>query len=718
MCNVNPVTPSQGATQAIVLRLSPQEQTLMHTDGIAIEAETKTLRIFDTITREQYSIHTDRQVTPTVSDDSLAIPISQTVRIQAASLRLNTPARTYLREVDGEIVDELSFGDALSRQTGRWLLDFQTPVKTYAQIEAPFTVSITDGTVEVQFERQSAIILGVRAYRRHPTETITTTRAPADIATTISHLSAGLETLSPERSFPTLRNHPPNVEFGAQLQIPPSVEWLDSTTTIHVPFTYEYLYAVAPVAYYLNATLKEGSPKIHIDGHGTWELPDETFADRCAQLLKQCVFLDCITRTEGLYPTTLEERVQVEPTLDLDWADLYTSTFETRTATYLDVEYSTIADVVPTWHARGYVPPVAQTAELLPHLLDQLTPVEVIEPEEIRGDDARRLALQRFMDSQDALSRSQPGHSTFEQDIPFVDIPIPPEREALWIGDGIPFGGNHLFDTGIQRYHASDEPDSSEITVTLVCNDSEMVDEIDSAEGIYDSREKVRLSVNVYRNLTTDQLAKQLADQSDLFHFIGHASTAGLHCPDGVLSPSTVDSVGTRAFFLNACSSYIPGRELIDAGAIGGVVTLSDVTEQSAEQVGVMTANLLSIGFSLRNALWIARDQSIVGGQYICVGMDSLWLTHPDGLSACAVTIDKTDSGWRIQGASYPSLHFGIGSMTGYKFDPEGRMSLAGGIFAREGLSDATLREFLQADESPVRYDGEWMWGDQVLELL
>ena len=383
-----------------------------------------------------------------------------------------------------------------------------------------------------------------------------------------------------------------------------------------------------------------------------------------------------------------------------------------RTATYLDVDYDAINDAVPTWHARGYVPPQAKSVEYLPHLLDQLTPVEAIEPEQVRGDDARKLALQRFRESNDVLMRSGPGQSTFKQDIPFVDIPTPPEREALWTGEGIPFGA------GIQRYHDAEQPDDSEITVTLVCNDSEMVDEIENAENIYGARENIRLRIDVYRNLTTDQLAERLTEPSDLFHFVGHASTAGLHCPDGVLSPSAVDSVGARAFFLNACSSYLSGRELIDGGAIGGVVTLSDVNERSAQRVGVMTANLLSVGFSLRNALWIAREQSAVGGQYICVGMDSLWLTHPDGGGLCAIDLTKSPTGWRVQGTSYPSLHFGIGSTISYQLDTNDRMSLVGGSFIREGLSDSDLKSFLQADENPVRYDDEWTWSDQLLETL
>lgn len=685
---------------------------------ISIRSEDETIQIADPVTGEQYKIQIDRPAHLLSTDSTLSLPVSRTVCIHANSMTIDTPALVYVRKISGEITRELMYGDTVSFQTGQWDIELYTPVKTYIRVSAPLSVAVTSDTVKIELEGDDEIVIGVRKYRRHPTTTITTTTNPADIATAISHLSVGLETRSPERSFPTLRNHPPSVEVGEQLSIPSAIERSDSPITISLPYTYTKLYAVAPLAYYLDATLTEGDPAIHIDGYNTWKLPQNGFADRCAELLKQCVFLDCLARTEGLYPTTLEERVQVDSTLNLDWKSLYSTSLAERTATYLDVDYDAINDAVPTWHARGYVPPQAKSVEYLPHLLDQLTPVEAIEPEQVRGDDARKLALQRFRESNDVLMRSGPGQSTFEQDIPFVDIPTPPERGALWTGEGIPFGANHLLAAGIQRYHDAEQPDDSEITVTLVCNDSEMVDEIENAENIYGARENVRLRIDVYRNLTTDQLAERLTEPSDLFHFVGHASTAGLHCPDGVLSPSAVDSVGARAFFLNACSSYLSGRELIDGGAIGGVVTLSDVNERSAQRVGVMTANLLSVGFSLRNALWIAREQSAVGGQYICVGMDSLWLTHPDGGGLCAIDLTKSPTGWRVQGTSYPSLHFGIGSTISYQLDTNDRMSLVGGSFIREGLSDSDLKSFLQADENPVRYDGEWTWSDQLLETL
>ena len=685
--------------------------------AISIQADGSTLRIVDPVTGEQYGIHADQQVTPTPSDDELAVPVSQTVRLQARTLRIDAPVWTHLREEDGTSIRAVKFDDEASRGEGQWILDLSTPVRSYLLIKGAFSVTTTPDNVIIECEAPTEMVLGVRSYRRHPTETITTTREPADIATAISHLSAGLETLSSERSFQTLRNHPPDIEIGDELRIPEGVTRHDSSITFSLPYQYEYLYPAAPVAYYLNATLREGEPAIHIEGYGTWNLPTEEFANRCAEILKQCLFLDCLTRSEGWYPTTLEAEVVLEERLDFDLTELYDVSLAERTAHYLGIEYETIADVAPEWPARGYMPPTADGASMLPHLVDQLLPVETHRPNPILGGAARDAALGQFVQT-NALDRAAVGQSTFSQDIPFTEIPEPPEREALWTGREIPLGANHLLETGIQRYHAAEQPSESEISVTLVCNESEMQSEIEQAEEIYGSREKLRLNVDAYQNQTTDQLAKHLGKSTDLFHFVGHASIEGLHCPDGILSPQTLDSIGSRAFVLNACSSYIPGRDLVQKGAIGGVVTLSDVTEESATRVGVMTANLLSIGFSLRNALSIARSQSVTGGQYICVGMDSLWLAPHRSGSDGSMVIKQEDAGWRLEATTYPSLHRGIGSIVTQKFTQDDTTSIIGTSIIRDEVSDAVLRDYLTVEPSPVWYDGEWTWGDELVERL
>ena len=54
--------------------------------AISIQADGSTLRIADPVTGEQYAIHADQPVTPTPSNDDLAVPVSQTVRLEAEKL--------------------------------------------------------------------------------------------------------------------------------------------------------------------------------------------------------------------------------------------------------------------------------------------------------------------------------------------------------------------------------------------------------------------------------------------------------------------------------------------------------------------------------------------------------------------------------------------------------------------------------------------------------
>lgn len=671
------------------------------------------LRIFDVVSGEQYSITTPTEVEITPCTVELPVPVSKTVRFETSELTIETSIFSYIRRPDGTIDRTLTFGDHAERGEGEWILEFSTPVKTYLLVEGPFSISVTTHDVQLRFAEERTVVLGVRTYRRHPESTITIGNSPTDLAQALSLMGSSLETYSPERSFPTLRNHPPSIQLGHELDIPDDLAPPETGIFIQTPYEVEQLYALAPLSFYLGARLIEDTQtSIVLDSGDSISLASPEFATRCGNVLKQLVFLDCLTRTEGLYPYDLVERDQVDERISLDWEALYDASLSDRTAAYLEVEYGTIEPYLPRWPARAYVQPDMTSAEILPHLLDQLIPIHPYRPERVTGSNARRRALDRFMHSSDSSLRS--GGSVFDGEHVFVDLPEPVEYTALWYGEGIPLNGNHILQDGIRSYHAIRPPPRSEITVTLVCNDPVMTAEIESSASIYGSREQIPFEIDTYRRVGTDQLAELLTEPCDFFHFVGHASEDGLHCPDGTLQPSVLNSVAMRSFFLSACSSYIPGKELVEKGAISGVVTLSDVNEESAEQVGVMVAKLLNGGFSLRSALLIARERSIVGGQYACIGMDNSTLTHPEGGITYACELSGGDPEWGLDITTYPNFHWDIGSVATFQCDPHGRCILAGNTVSVSSLATESVIEFFEADQVPVWFDGEWYWSEEV----
>ena len=74
----------------------------------------------------------------------------------------------------------------------------------------------------------------------------------------VAAFSSALKTTSAERSYPTLRGHPPTVELGDRLHIPDELSSPETGITIELPATYAAIYAAAPLAYYLGADLVPG----------------------------------------------------------------------------------------------------------------------------------------------------------------------------------------------------------------------------------------------------------------------------------------------------------------------------------------------------------------------------------------------------------------------------------------------------------------------------
>src|SRR5699024_12393364 len=110
--------------------------------------------------------------------------------------------------------------------------------------------------------------------------------------------------------------------------------------------------------------------------------------------------------------------------------------------------------------------------------------------------------------------------------------------------------------------------------VTVVRNDAAMHEACGFVDTIYGECD-LPFEVAVERDLTPDELREVLTDSTDFVHYIGHIEAGGFECVDGTLDAGTLDAVGVDAFLLNACQSYEQGMRLVEAGAIGGIVTLS-----------------------------------------------------------------------------------------------------------------------------------------------
>mgnify|MGYP006283537249 CR=1 FL=1 len=669
--------------------------------------------VVDPVERRSTALVTPDPVRPTPVDTAaFTFPVDEAYTIRTSSVTLPTAASVYARNAEGEMVASADCGSRQELPTDTYSVELCTPVKLYLRVESAVTLSATFDEVEVAFGSETEVLVGGRSHQRRPPATVTTTDDPTDLMAAISTFGSSLKTTSPERSFPTLRGHPPEIELGDELRIPDAVSPPDTGVRVEVPPDLDHVYPVAPLAYYLGADIVSGNaPKLVADG---FEHPLESahgFETEVARVLKGTFLLDCITRTEGYYPVDLHERRAVEPLVDLDFAALYDAPLAERLATYLDVPYALLEPHVPQWQLSARVVPDAENVETLPFVVDDLAVVRTP-----RGGDASTTNVPP--PSVDEFARSGEFTRSASESSPTNGSLVEPESteslDQLWVGEDTPVGA-HEATAEAFRNRLERAPSEGAIDITVVCNDSAMDEERTVADEVYGSREALPFDVTVRRELTTDQLRDVLATDTQFFHYIGHIDENGIECADGYLDARSLDSVGVESFFLNACQSYEQGTALIDAGSVGGVVTLNDVVNSGAVRVGKAMARLLNRGFPLRAGLNVAQKRSIVGDQYLVVGDGNADVVQAErGVPVLLEVETLADDEFELTPRSYISSQGGLGGFVTPRFYEDERQFLASGKLPSHTSTRKELQLTVGVEPIPLLFDGEFAWSDDV----
>jgi hypothetical protein len=296
---------------------------------------------------------------------------------------------------------------------------------------------------------------------------------------------------------------------------------------------------------------------------------------------------------------------------------------------------------------------------------------------------------------------------------------VEPDRtdslEEAWVGEDAPVGASKAM-VEAYRNQLTRDGRRGDLDVVVVCNDNEeMSDELEDPNEVYGSRDHLPFEVKPYDQLRRDHLALVLESDRDFLHYIGHIDDEGFQCADGTLDVHSLDRVGVGSFFLNACSSYEQGMELIRKGAVGGVVTLNDVINTGALRVGRTMARLLDLGFPLRSALDIARERSIVGSQYIVVGDGNADIAPPESLTAVRASLsDLGDGEYELDLYAYPTGNAGMGSV--YKPYIRDEFYLNSGHIDTFRVARDELSGFFGLEPMPIELDGEFMWSDELFD--
>ncbi|QLG27017.1 hypothetical protein HUG10_05435 [Halorarum halophilum] len=678
------------------------------------------LEIRDPIERRRVVLETDRAVSPTEVDPSaLRVPVGSAVRVAAREIVLPRFVDLFVRDASGDAIADANSLQYRALPAEEYVVEVNAPVKVYLTVDSALELVVGPGGIRLAFPESTPVTVGARSYHHRPSATITTTTDPADLRTAISSLSSALKTTGPERSYPTLRGHPPLVELGERLSVPDEIARPETGVRMAVPSTVEALFAAAPLAYYLGAELVAGEePRLLTDAGLDYDLTSAgSLESTVRRVLERVFFLDCLLRTEGYAGVDLSERAAVADAVDLEFDRLYDEPLAEQLAAYLSVPYDEIAEQIPTWSLVACFSPDPEGIEALPFVVDELATVRVVEPDPIPPSDLRERMVADYLDAENGIHFTR-GRGT--ENPPFESVVALPESNAVeqvWFGPGLPWNASKgvpdAYRNGLGR-----EPNAGPIDITVVRNDSAMDEESTAAADAYRSGIDLPFDVHVETDLSTSELRRALAADADFLHYVGHIDPGGFRCRDGLLDAESLDAVGVDAFLLNGCRSYEQGVALVERGAIGGVVTLSEVINSGAVDVGRTIARLLNRGFPLRAALALARSGHALGGHYLVVGDGTIDVAQNSNGAPIACELERTtDGAIELIAHTFLPSEGGMGTVT-YPFLPSNdRHHLAPGASGSFQLRETETRQFFDRFAPPAIVDGNLLFKNVVDQL-
>ncbi|PSP92502.1 hypothetical protein BRC91_13210 [Halobacteriales archaeon QS_4_62_28] len=695
----------------------PSEQTPAIT---AVEAP-HGLRLTDPIEGAQFTLLTSRSVTTRAVDpESFEPPVDTAATVSVTELETPYQIDALVRDETLSIIAECSSGERTAVGPGEYYVELSSAkMKLYLHVESSVVFEPETDRVRLSFPDSAEIRVGIRSLHEQPAATITTTTDPGDIAQALSHLGSALKTTSCERSFPTLRGHPPLIEIGPELSIPDSISTPETGITIQVPSNHRSLFPITSLAYYLGATVELGSePRLVADGASFSLRGDDGFEATVARVLKQVFLLDCVTRTEGMYDVPLHERHLIEDAVNLDFASLYDESLAGQIRRYLDVDAAAVADAVPQWKLTADVVPDPASASVLPFLADELAVVRCPDGPEPASHSSATLSpeVTEFFRTAKGFVRSTTRNSnepsnTLDQT---VFRPRPADSiEQTYVGDGIPIGASKMtVDEYYRRLDFESEGDG-QTRVLVVCNESEMSDENVVGET-YGTREWLEFDITIHEQVTTAEFTDLLETDADFLHYIGHADEDGIRCTDGHLDARTLDGINVNAFLLNACQSYEQGRALVDAGAVGGIVTLTDVLDQTATEIGRTVARLLNQGFSLLSMLGLLEKRNRLAQRYMVVGDGNTTLVESESGTPISVAIEHAGCReYEISVTAYPTKYYPMGTIFRPHITDETTRYLNAGKLSTFDVSRNRFKEFLDMQLFPVLTEDGLFWSDK-----
>jgi hypothetical protein len=293
----------------------------------------------------------------------------------------------------------------------------------------------------------------------------------------------------------------------------------------------------------------------------------------------------------------------------------------------------------------------------------------------------------------------------------------PPETDSIeqtYVGEGIPLGASKMTVDAYHRRLDYEPSDSTRTSVIVVCNEDEMAEE-NVVSDSYGTREWTDFDIRIENNLTTEEMKNILHDGADFLHYVGHVDEEGIRCSDGWLDVEDLDEVNINAFLLNACKSYEQGSAFIEKGAIGGIVTVSDVLNKTATKIGRTVAHLIDTGFTISSSIQLLEKESLVANQYLVVGDGNTTLIENESGTPTSIRIRRMGSGdFRMGIFAYPSRTLNMGSLYSPNVRSEERQFLNSGEIVEYDFSPREVSDYISMGKIPIEMNGSIFWSDSL----
>ena len=718
----------------------PQFESLVGQPGI---------HVHDPVEDVQAMLFTDQSVTPELaSTDGFVYPVDSATEVTVSELRTPVSIAVWIRDSEG---NQIEVYDTDQRQNsfeaGDYLLEFSgMGMKIYGRVkDSGFDITTIDDTVTIDFKAETTVRVGARSNHDQPARTLESTEDPTDLMRAMSLFGNAMKTWSPERTFPSLRGHPPLIELTDELRIPDGLTPPDTGIEITVPPEHDWVYPIASLAYWLGATVRPGSPALHVagkryslgsDGSYSAESDREAFEQHVRDVLQFTFMLDCAVRTEGFYNIDLDARRRVEAVeLPLNFAELYDAPLADRIRTYLDLDinFETLASRIgrPGWRLTADVQPDSSRAPIMPFLARDLAvircpPLSKLKRSSEAASDGMEDVFARSSTgaigshslmgdggATRASSKSERSSEPGDRER-VIGLPEAESMSQAWIGDGFAIGAAKASTNSyLQRLEKHAEGDSG-ISIDVVVNDEEMADEA-SVSTIYGTRDHLAFDINLHRDLSTESLAEVFESDTDFVHYIGHVDPEGFDCKDGYLDADQLCTVGADTFVLNACASYEQGQRLVDRGAIAGVVTLEDVINSLATKVGKTVARLLNYGFPIGSATNLVQETIFTGSNYVVVGDSNAALAQSNvPVPNVARVSVRGDGRFDVSIETFASWNYDVGSIYRPYIGGCDCHYVVPGELDTWPVDEEALNEFLDISTFPVVGCGNLYWSDEI----